>query len=266
MIERFSYSSLETFNKCQAQFQFRYLDKVVKRAEGIEAFMGKRVHETLEFLYNQVKRGQIPLIDNILDKYNELWESEFHNKIAIVRREFNWQHYFHLGERCLAGYYRNFSPFNEPVEGNEVEIIFHLDDSDNYIIKGIVDRIDQVKHGYFEIHDYKSGKRVISQSQADQDGQLALYQIGLTQIRDPVESVDLVWHFLQKGQEVRSKRSPVQLQLLKENTKLRIDKIRTFVNSRNTFKARESILCNWCYYWEECPAKSGGNPYLPKYK
>ncbi|MEE8336357.1 MAG: PD-(D/E)XK nuclease family protein, partial [Candidatus Neomarinimicrobiota bacterium] len=235
-------------------------------AEGIEAFMGKRVHETLEFLYNQVKLGQILLIDDILDKYNELWKSEFHNKIAIVRREFNWQQYFNLGERCLAGYYRNYSPFNEPVEGNEVEIIFRLDDSDNYVIKGIVDRIDQVKHGHFEIHDYKSGKRVLSQSQADQDGQLALYQIGLTQIRDPVESVDLVWHFLQAGLEVRSKRTPVQLQTLIEKTKSKIDKIRIYIKSHKTFKARESILCNWCYYWEECHVKSGGNPFLPKHK
>ena len=37
MIERFSYSSLETYKKCPAQFRFRYIDKVIKRDEGIEA-------------------------------------------------------------------------------------------------------------------------------------------------------------------------------------------------------------------------------------
>mgnify|MGYP003311101769 CR=1 FL=1 len=48
MIDRFSYSSLETYKKCPAQFQFRYIDKVIKKEEGVEAFMGKRVHEALE--------------------------------------------------------------------------------------------------------------------------------------------------------------------------------------------------------------------------
>jgi len=50
MIDRFSYSSLETYKKCPTQFRFRYIDKIYKDDEGIEAFMGKRVHEALEYL------------------------------------------------------------------------------------------------------------------------------------------------------------------------------------------------------------------------
>ena len=53
MIERFSYSSLESFKKCPAQFKFRYIKKIIKSHEGIESFVGKRVHEALEFLYNE---------------------------------------------------------------------------------------------------------------------------------------------------------------------------------------------------------------------
>ena len=51
----FSYSSIQSFQKCPAQFQFRYLDRVFKKDEGIEAFMGKRVHETIEYVYNKKK-------------------------------------------------------------------------------------------------------------------------------------------------------------------------------------------------------------------
>jgi len=264
VIKRYSYSSLETYNKCPVQFKIRYLDKVDKPAEGIEAFMGKRVHETLEFLYEEVLQGRIPLLDSILDKYRELWENSFHTQVAIVKKQYKQHQYFSLGERCLAGYYRNYAPFNEPVEGNEVELIFSLDDSDNYIIKGIVDRIDKINPGQYEIHDYKSGKRMLSQTQADQDGQLALYQFGLSQINKNVESVDLVWHYLQYGQEVRSKRSQTQLDSFVEKTKLKIDKIQNHIKTMKTFNAKESILCNWCYYWEECPAKSTGNPFLPQ--
>ena len=36
--------------KCPAQFKYRYIDKIYKKDEGIEAFMGKRVHESIEYL------------------------------------------------------------------------------------------------------------------------------------------------------------------------------------------------------------------------
>ena len=49
MIERFSYSSLESYKKCPTQFKLRYLDKIRNKDEGIEAFVGNRVHESLEF-------------------------------------------------------------------------------------------------------------------------------------------------------------------------------------------------------------------------
>ena len=41
-----------------------------------------------------------------------------------------------------------------------------------------------------------------------------------------------------------------------------IDTIKKKEESGGQFPAKESILCNWCYYWEECPAKNGSNPYV----
>ena len=37
------------------------------------------------------------------------------------------------------------------------------------------------------------------------------------------------------------------------------DQIREYIIKGNEFEPKESILCNWCYYWEECPAKSSLN-------
>ena len=56
-MKRFSYSSLGSFKKCPQQFKIYYLDKVVKPDQGIEAFMGIIVHETLEYLYQEVVKG-----------------------------------------------------------------------------------------------------------------------------------------------------------------------------------------------------------------
>ena len=262
MIERFSYSSLETFKKCPAQFRFRYIDKIIKKDEGIEAFMGKRVHETLEFLYNEILASRLPFIDIVIEKYHETWNQHWHDRIAIVRRENTIKFYYELGERCIAAYYRTYSPFDQLVIGTEVEFVFSINGSDDYLMKGIADRIDNDGNGNYEIHDYKSGKRYMSQSDADKNAQLATYQIALEQQYDDVLSVSLIWHFLQHNLEVHSQRNANQMNHLVKSTTFRIDTIRDSIQNGDNFPPKESILCNWCYYWEECSAKIGSNPYI----
>ena len=262
MVERFSYSSLETYKKCPSQFRFRYIDKVVKPDEGIEAFMGKRVHEALEHLYDEILKGRLTFIDEIIEKYHQVWEANWHDRIAIVRKENTVKYYYELGERCIALFYRTYSPFDQPVVGTEVEFVFSIDGTKDYMMKGIADRVDYYGKGKYEIHDYKSGKRMMFQKDADKDGQLAIYQIGLQYQYDDVEEVKLVWHYLQHAQEVHSQRNSNQINQLVHQTKLKIDEIREHIQSGDSFSPKETILCNWCYYWEECPKKEMPNPYL----
>lgn len=261
-MKRFSYSSLETYKKCPAQFKIRYIENIRKSDESIEAFMGKRVHEALEYLYNEVLDGRIPFFDYVVDNYNSNWQDKWHNRIGIVRQENSAEFYRQLGEMCIARYYRKHTPFEEPLVGNEIELDFILDEDDNYQFKGIIDRLDHDGEGNWEIHDYKSGKRALTQNQAEKDNQLALYQIGLISKEKEIKSVKLVWHFLQHGIEVRSIRTPKQLDSLSSSVKKQVDEIRLKINSGGQFSARKSILCNWCYYWEECPAQVGSNPFI----
>lgn len=261
-MKRFSYSSLETYKKCPAQFKIRYIDNVRKSDESIEAFMGKRVHEALEYLYNEVLDGRIPFFDHIVDKYNSNWQEKWHNRIGIVRIEKSINYYRNLGEDCIARYYRKYSPFEETIVGNEIELNFTLEEDSRYAIKGIIDRLDHDGSGNWIINDYKSGKRLLTQNQADSDNQLALYQIGLISKEKDINSIKLVWHFLQYGKEVESVRTEQQLKDLSKSLKKQIDRIRSLINGGGEFPAKKSILCNWCYYWEECPAQQGTNPFI----
>ena len=103
---------------------------------------------------------------------------------------------------------------------------------------------------------------MLSQNAADKDRQLALYQIAIENSYENVKSVKLVWHYLQYNQKIYSQRNEQQLNELKDNTKNRIDEIRAHIQNGGAFAPKESILCNWCYYWEECSIKSGTNPYI----
>jgi hypothetical protein len=102
----------------------------------------------------------------------------------------------------------------------------------------------------------------MSQNEANKDRQLALYQIGLTEIFPDVREVKLVWHFLRQGIRREVVKSATDLDKLIDKIKALIDTIKKKEESGGQFPAKESILCNWCYYWEECPAKNGSNPYV----
>jgi len=52
------------------------------------------------------------------------------------------------------------------------------------------------------------------------------------------------------------------LQLLSESMQKRIDEIRLKEKEGADFPPKPMILCNWCYYWEECPAQKGTNPFI----
>ncbi len=261
-LQRFSYSGLQSYKKCPAQFKIRYIEKVTKPDEGIEAFMGKRVHEALEFLYKEVGSGRLPIVDLVLDYYHSIWLDSWHDRIAIAKWGEKKEDYYRLGEACIARFYRNNEPFKEKVEGIEMVVDFMLNGESDYRMKGIIDRLDYRGNGHYEIHDYKTGKRALDQKKADRDGQLALYQIALHQEYENVKTVELVWHFVRYGIEVRSRRTDDQLNDLTASLKKTIDEIRLKESIGEEFSPKPMILCNWCYYWEECPAKEGPNPFI----
>jgi RecB family exonuclease len=48
----YSFSRITTFEQCARRFRYRYLDGVKEAFHGVEAFMGQRVHEVIEWLFN----------------------------------------------------------------------------------------------------------------------------------------------------------------------------------------------------------------------
>ena len=62
-----------------------YLDGCRKNNESIEAFMGKCVHATLEWLYNKNNmRKPYITFDKICETYDKIWKNLWHKKIFIV--------------------------------------------------------------------------------------------------------------------------------------------------------------------------------------
>jgi putative RecB family exonuclease len=251
----YSHSKLETYRNCPRQFKIQYIDKIRAETESIEAFMGSRVHDALEKLYRDVRMTRMPSKEEVTAHFDKIWDENWHEGVTVVRKEYTPDNYREVGRKCLEDYYARYSPFNGTrIIALEHLVFFPLDEEEAYWVRGIIDRIGMRGDGTYEIHDYKTSGRLKTQKDADQDKQLALYQIALERMWKDAEKVELVWHYLAFDKELRSTRTQAELANLKQETMRLIDAI-----GRDTeFHARESALCDWCPYQEYCPAKRHG--------
>jgi putative RecB family exonuclease len=254
----YSHSRLSSFENCPKKFQYRYVLKIPAQSEGIEAFVGKRVHEILERLYVFVDQGMVPGIEKVVSRYHALYEEHVHPALRIVKADMTFDDYRKNGERCLRNFYRQNYPFDgDETLALEERVVFNLDEAGDYKMQGIIDRLVRSRDGTVEIHDYKTGRYLPPQRQLDTDRQLALYQIGLEKRFGTEQPMRLVWHYLQQGQRKSSTRSPEQLAALRTQT---IDVIERIEGAKE-FPTQRSKLCDWCEYKQFCP-EFGGSPPL----
>jgi putative RecB family exonuclease len=250
-VTEYSHSRLSAFEDCPRKFRYRYVDEIRVDSEGVEAFMGKRVHEILERLYHHLGRfGKPPSLAQVLERFRRDWAQAWHEKITIVRAENPPEFYRERGARCLENFYRAHYPFSEgETLGIEQPIKLCLDGDGRYLARGVIDRVTRRRDGVFEIHDYKTSGYLPPQSRIDDDRQLALYQIGIEQTYAEAHEVELVWHYLVFNRTLRSRRSAEALVELRASTVRLID----VIEAEREFAPKPGPLCRWCEYAELCP-------------
>ncbi len=252
-MEKYSYSRLETFDKCKLQYKFNYIDRLENKFEGIEAYMGSRVHETLELLYKDYNYKKFPLVEDLLLYYSENWEKQYKNKVMMINnKKHTTPDYYHdLGKKLLENYYKLNWPFykDDTLVGIEKKIDFCLDNESKYSFTGKIDRVHYREDNVFEIHDYKTGKTKYTQSAIDNDIQLAIYEAGLRkELNDNESGFELYWHFLVHKEDFKSVRTKEQIYNLIQNTIKRIETI----EQTKDFPATFGYLCDWCSYKFNC--------------
>lgn len=267
MAETYSHSRLSSFEDCPRKYQYRYLMKIPSETESVEGFVGKVVHDVLERLYGVVGETGVPSLPRVIARFRQIFDERYDAKrVRIVRRENPLSFYRELGDHCLANYYHDHYPFDATQTlGLEEHVRFelgHPDPSGPVHIQGYVDRIARTSEGVIEIQDYKTGARVPSQAKLDEDRQLALYQMALTDRFPEGQPFRLVWHFLQRGRTLTSTRNAEQLLALRERTLALVARIRVTEH----FKTRPSPLCRWCEFGSRCPGNRERDPDLPSWE
>jgi len=246
----YSHSRLSCFEQCPHKFKLQYIDKVeTEIEESIEAFLGSMVHEILEKLYSDLRYQKENSLDDLLNYFREEWEKNWNDSIVIVKKEYGPENYLKMGEKFITDYYNRYKPFGQgKTISIEDRIMINLGDSGNYKLQGYIDRLTEVKDGYYEIHDYKTNSRLPLPEYIENDRQLALYSIGVRDKYPDAKDVRLIWHFLAFDKEIDSTRTDEELDELKQNTIQLIDAI----ESEKEFQTNPSRLCDWCEFKSIC--------------
>ena len=254
MPKTYSHSKLSTFEQCRLKYKFKYVDKIKIITKSIEALLGFCVHAVLEYLYNEVKTGRIPSIDEIITVYDTMWKENYDdNLIIIVRQGMTKEDYFNKGVQFLVDYYTRHHPFDDNTLEIEKKVEIILDEEKQIKIIGYIDRlVHNITTDELEIHDYKTSNTLPIQEDIENNRQLALYSIAIKEEFGHDKEVCLVWHFLAHNKKICSYRSREQIELLKKEILELISKI----ESEKFFQYNKTNLCDWCEYKAICPAWS----------
>ena len=247
----YSHSQLSMYEQCPLKYKLCYRDKIKRDVEGVEAFVGSRVHDTLKKCYDDVRLTKVDTLDELLSYYDNIWQQNWHDSIIITKKDLTQDHYKALGKRMLETYYQRYAPFGSDITiSTEMRIAFSLDD-DRYRLMGYIDRLSRAEGDVYQIHDYKTSAYLPSQQDADIDRQLGLYHIGVQKKWPDINNIRLVWHYLAFDKELVSSRSEEAISKLVEDTIRTIDEIQ----ATDHFTPRESGLCDWCEYPDLCPLR-----------
>jgi RecB family exonuclease len=250
----YSYSKLSTFDQCPQKYRFRYVERVkVDLGPSIEAFLGSRVHEALEWLYDLLLHGKVSSADDLLATYERAWAAAWSEEVRIVRHDLSAEDYRTVGRDLLQRYYARHAPFEKGlVLGLERPFRFALDGE--HSLNGFMDRLMRAEGEVIEVHDYKTGGRLATPEEAATDRQAGVYDLAASHLFPDAAEIRLVWHYLRFDEQRISSRTPLEREALRQELLAAMRRI----ESEATFAPKESGLCDWCEFYDLCPAKAHG--------
>ena len=240
---RTSYSALDTFQQCPQKFKFQVIDKI-KAPRSPEASFGSAVHGSLKYMFSH--DPVFPTIEEVTAHFSENWKtSSFAPSLALTPEVSEL--YNKSGREMLKNFYKRNPPWNFSVVDTESHFeVLLTDEKSNktHILAGIIDRVDKIGEGEYEIIDYKTSRRLPSQEAADGDFQMSLYHMALMRRwpgTDPAK-IKLSLYFLKHNEKISSKRSKEALEATREAVLKTIREIEQKIAKLHCRKPLKNIL------------------------
>ncbi|QQG42332.1 MAG: PD-(D/E)XK nuclease family protein [Candidatus Giovannonibacteria bacterium] len=251
---RTSYSALATYQQCPQKFKFEVIDKI-KAPKSPEALFGSSMHGALKFMFS--RDPLFPTLDEVLINFSENWKNAAAKASKSLASELA-KIYDESGRKMLKEFFKSNPPWNFSVVDTESRFEVLLSDTqtqETHILAGIIDRIDKIGDGEYEIIDYKTNRKLPSQEAADRNLQMSLYHMALTRRWPSIspDKIKLSLYFLKHDEKISSKRSAENLKTTRDSVLKTIRQI-SQSQAQDNFPTIVSKLCDWCPYKPICPA------------
>ncbi len=256
MIRSYSYSKIGQFQNCPRQYKFNHIEKAtVEKPVSVEMFLGSAVHRALEKLYKFKVNGRIQPEEEMLADYHKEWEGSDRDRIKVTKEYMGIDDFINTGAKALAKYYKMYHPFDEgEIIGLEKNASFPLDSANRFMMRAKLDKLVQRKDGVVEIVDYKTQARLPTQQDLDNNLQMGLYQHAVNFLWPQFDKIELKQIYLRQGIAMTTVMDQDKLDMLKQDSINLILEIEQAARD-NDFPVKESALCDYCPYFELCPAK-----------
>jgi putative RecB family exonuclease len=233
---RLSYSSINTYERCPQAFKFQYEDRLPTSSSPALAF-GDSLHRALHRFHDRPV-PVAPSIEELLELLEGEWVSDGYRDPGEEAL------YLEHARQVLTDYHReNAASFRVPAA---LEFRFTID-VEGVELSGVIDRMDRIPGGGYEIVDYKTNRRLPPQMRIDHDLQLSVYHLAAKEVWG-IEPERLTLYYLLPGQRMSTARTPADV----DETRRRIAAVADRI-AAGKFEPRANPLCDWCDYQARCP-------------
>jgi RecB family exonuclease len=233
---RLSYSSINTYETCPQKFKFQYEDRLPTSPSPALAF-GDSLHQALHRFHSRPV-PVAPSLEELQEMLESVWVRDGFTDASEERM------YLDHGRQVLSQYHReNAATYRIPAA---LEFRFTIE-VEGVRLAGVIDRMDRIPGGGYEIIDYKTNRRLPPQDRIDRDLQLSIYALAAKEVWG-IEPERLTLYYLLPGQRMSTTRTAADADELRR----RIGTVAERVGA-GMFEPRENPLCDWCEFQELCP-------------
>jgi len=233
---RLSYSSISAYETCPAKYKFQYEEKLPTTSSPALAF-GEALHRTLHRFHDRPV-PVAPSVEELHEMLDAEWVDDGYRdpgEEALYREH---------ARQVLAEYHRaNAGSFRIPAA---LEFRFTVE-IEGVQLSGVIDRMDRIPGGGYEIVDYKTSRRLPPKAIVDRDLQLSLYYLAAQQIWG-IEPERLTLYYLLPGERMTTFRTPADADDLRRRIATVAERI-----AAGKFEPRANPLCDWCDFQHVCP-------------
>jgi putative RecB family exonuclease len=233
---KLSYSSISTYETCPAKYKFQYEDRLPTTSSPALSF-GDALHRTLHRFHDR----PVPVAPS-LDELHEMLEDEWVEE--GYRDPGEEALYRDHARQILTEYHRtNADSFRIPAA---LEFRFTIE-IEGVHLSGVIDRMDRMPGGGYEIVDYKTSRRLPPKAVVDRDLQLSVYYLAAKEIWG-IEPERLTLYYLLPGERMSTFRTAADADDLRRRIATVAERI-----AAGKFEPRPNPLCDWCDFQPVCP-------------